>query len=54
MKLTSGADILRFIKAHQLKLLGHFLRMGNKRMMKSTTDWKPVGKKVKGRSGKDG
>ena len=40
------------MKAQRLKLLGHIVRMDDKRMVKSITDWKPLGKKAKGKTRK--
>jgi hypothetical protein len=42
-KLIEGADIVRFIKAQRIKLLGHKQRMDRARPAKKLLDWKPMG-----------
>jgi len=42
-KLIEGADIVRFIKAQRLKLLGHIQRMDQARPTRKLLDWKPMG-----------
>jgi hypothetical protein len=48
-KLTEGADIVRFIKAQRIKLLGHIQRMDKARPTKKLLDWKPMGTRPVGR-----
>ena len=53
-KLTDGANVVRFLKAQKLKRLGHAVKMDENRMVRRTTDWKPLRKKAKENLGKDG
>jgi hypothetical protein len=48
-KLTEGADIVRFIKAHGIKLLGHTQRMDQTRPNMKLIDFKPMGTRPVGR-----
>jgi hypothetical protein len=47
--LTEGADIVRFIKAQRIKLLGHIQRMDQARPTRKLLDWKPVETRPVGR-----
>ena len=48
-KLIEGADIVRFIKAQRIKLLGHIQRMDQARPTGKLVDWKPMGTRPLGR-----
>ena len=48
-KLIKRVNIVGFIKTQKLKWLGHIMR-ANKRIVKSITNWKPLGKKAKQKS----
>jgi hypothetical protein len=48
-KLIEGADIVRFIKAQNIKLLGHIQRMDRARPTRKLLDWKPMGTRPVGR-----
>jgi hypothetical protein len=48
-KLIEGADIVRFIKAQRIKLLGHIQRMDRARPTGKLLDWKPMGNRPVGR-----
>jgi hypothetical protein len=47
--LTSGADIVRFIKAQSIKWFGHVQRMDTSRTAKRILEWKPMGSRPLGR-----
>jgi hypothetical protein len=47
--LIEGADIVRFIKAQRIKLLGHIQRMDQARPTSKLLDWKPMGTRPVGR-----
>jgi hypothetical protein len=47
--LTEGADIVRFIKAQRINLLGHIQRMDQTRPARKLLDWKPMGTRSVGR-----
>jgi hypothetical protein len=48
-ELIEGADIVRFIKAHRIKWLGHIQRMDQARPTRKLLDWKPVGTRPVGK-----
>jgi hypothetical protein len=48
-KLIDGADIVSFIKAQRIKLLGHIQRMDQARPTRKLLDWKPMGIRPVGR-----
>jgi hypothetical protein len=48
-KLMEGADIVRFIKAQRVKLLGHIQRMDRARPTGELLDWKAMGTRPVGR-----
>jgi hypothetical protein len=48
-ELIKGADIVRFIKAHRIKWLGHIQRMNQARPTRKLLDWKPMGTRLVGR-----
>jgi hypothetical protein len=48
-KLIEGAYIVRFIKAHRIKWLGHIQRMDQARPTRKLLNWKPMGTRPVGR-----
>ena len=49
-EITGNADIVRFIKKNRrLAWLGHVMRMDVKRTPKRILEWKPIGKRTRGR-----
>jgi hypothetical protein len=44
--------IVRFIKSRRMAWLGHVMRMDEKRTSKRILEWKPVGRRIRGRPGK--
>jgi hypothetical protein len=48
-KLTEGTDIVRFIKAQNVKWLDHIQRMDQERPARKLLDWKPMGTRPVGR-----
>jgi hypothetical protein len=48
-KLIEGTDIVRFIKAQRIKLLGHIQRIDQARPAMKLLDWKPMGTRPVGR-----
>jgi hypothetical protein len=48
-KLTEGAEIVRYIKAHRIKWLGHIQRMDRARPTGKLLDWRPMGSRPVGR-----
>jgi hypothetical protein len=48
-ELVKNADIVRFIKSRRMALLGHVMRMDEKRTPKRISEWKPIGRRSTGR-----
>jgi len=48
-KLTENADIVKFIKSRRIAWLGHVMRIDDKRTPKRILQWKPIGKRTRGR-----
>ena len=48
-ELIGNADIVRFIKSRRIAWLGHVMRMDKKRITKRILEWKPTGRRIKGR-----
>jgi hypothetical protein len=48
-ELIENADIVRFIKSKRIALLGHVMRMDEKRTPKRALEWKPIGRRIRGR-----
>ena len=48
-ELIENADTVRFIKSRRIAWLGHVMRMGDKRTPKRILQWKPIGKRIRGR-----
>jgi len=42
-------DIVRFIKSRRITMLGHVMRMDDKRTPKRILEWKPIGTRIRGR-----
>ena len=51
-ELIGNADIVRFIKSRRIAWLGHVMRMDEKRIPKRVLEWKPIGRRIRGRPGK--
>jgi len=47
--LIGNADIVRFIKSRRIALLGHVMRMDDKKTPKRILQWKPIGTRTRGR-----
>jgi hypothetical protein len=47
-ELTETADIVRFIKS-RIAWLGHVMWMDEKRTPKRVLEWKPIGRRIRGR-----
>jgi hypothetical protein len=47
--LIGNADIVRFIKGRKIALVGHVMRMDDKRTPKRVLQWKPTGTRTSGR-----
>jgi hypothetical protein len=48
-ELIENADIVRFIKSRRIAWLGHVMWMDDKRTPKRILEWKPIGKRIRGR-----
>jgi hypothetical protein len=48
-ELVKNADIVRFIKSRRVAWLGHVMRIDEKRTPKRILEWKPIGKRLRGR-----
>jgi hypothetical protein len=48
-ELIGNADIVRFIKSRRIAWLGHVMRMDEKRTPKRVLEWKPIGRRIRGR-----
>jgi len=44
-----NADIVRFVKSKVMSWLGHVMRMEGKRIPKRVLEWKPTGRRNRGR-----
>jgi hypothetical protein len=51
-ELVKTADIVRFIKSRKMAWLGHTMQMDEKRTPKRILEWKPIGRRIRGRPGK--
>ena len=47
--LLKHADIVRFVKSKRIAWLGHVMRMEEKRIPKRGLEWKPTGRRNRGR-----
>jgi len=48
-ELIENADIVRFIKSRRIAWLGHMMRMDENRTPKRVLEWKPIGRRIRGR-----
>ena len=49
-RMNSGnADTVRFIKSRRMTWLGHVMRKDGGRMPRRILEWKPVGRRIRGR-----
>jgi hypothetical protein len=48
-ELIENADVVRFIKRIRIAWLGHVMRMDDKRTLKRISEWKLIGKRIRGR-----
>jgi hypothetical protein len=48
-ELIENADIVRFIKSRRIVWLGHVLQMDEKGKPKRVLEWKPIGRRIRGR-----
>src|SRR5215475_13345876 len=48
-ELTGNADIVRSIKSRRIAWLGHVMWMEENRIAKRVLEWKPIGRRIRGR-----
>jgi hypothetical protein len=48
-ELIGNTDIVRFIKSRRMAWLGHVMWMDEKRTPKRVLEWKPIGRRIRGR-----
>ena len=48
-ELVGNADIVRFMKSRRIAWLGLVMRMDEKRISKRVLEWKPKGRRIRGR-----
>ena len=48
-ELIGNADIVRFIKSRKMVWLGHVIRMDGGIMSRRILEWKPMGRRIRGR-----
>ena len=48
-ELIGNADIVRFIESRRMAWLGHVMRMDGGRMPRRILEWKPMGRRIRGR-----
>jgi hypothetical protein len=48
-ELLENANTVRFIKSIRIAWLGHVMRMDEKRTPKRVLEWKPIGRRIRGR-----
>jgi hypothetical protein len=51
-QLRENADIVRFIKSRRIAWLGHVMWMDEKRTPKGVLEWKPIDRRIRGRTRK--
>jgi len=51
-ELRANADIVIFIKSIRIARLGHVMQIDEKRTPKRVSEWKPIGRRIRGRSRK--
>jgi hypothetical protein len=47
--LIKNADIVRYVKSKRMAWLGHVMQMEGERIPKRVLEWKPVGRRNRGR-----
>ena len=47
--INDRADILKFVKSKRMAWLGQVMRMEEKRIPKTVLEWKPIGRRNRGR-----
>jgi hypothetical protein len=52
--LIKKADIMRYVKSKRMALRGHVMRMEGERIPKRVLEWRPMGRRNRGRPRKDG
>jgi len=48
-ELIGNTDMVRFIKSRRMACLGHVTRMDGGRMPRRILEWKPMGRRIRGR-----
>ena len=48
-EIIGNADVVRFIKIRRMAWLGHLMRMDGGRMPRRILEWKPMGRRIRGR-----
>ena len=48
-ELIVSADIVRNVKSRRMAWLGHVMRMDGGRMRRRILEWKPIGRRIRGR-----
>jgi len=48
-EVIENADIVRFIKTRRIAWLGRVMRMDEERTPKRLLEWKPIGRRIRGR-----
>jgi hypothetical protein len=48
-ELIGNADTVRFIKSRRIAWLGHVMWMDENRIPKTVSEWKPTGRRIRGR-----
>ena len=48
-ELIENVDIMRFIKSRRIAWLGHVMWMDEKKTPKRVLEWKPIGRRIRGR-----
>jgi hypothetical protein len=44
-----NADIVRLIKSRRMNWIGHVMRMEGRRIPRRILEWKPIGRRIRGR-----
>jgi len=48
-ELIENTDVVRFIKSRRIAWLGHMMRVDEKRIPRRVLEWKPIGRRIRGR-----
>jgi hypothetical protein len=48
-EVVENADRVRFITSRRISWLGHVMRMDEKKTPKRILEWKPIGRRIRGR-----